>query len=206
MSNKTQLTRIGTPQVLGHGPVRLRVSKSDKDTLYLELGVDYERAEVPQRFYYADYCNVLQGRVGLSFIFGKLVPGTSELRTKVEITFPEQLFVRQLWQSSRHLHETTRKLVGDRLLPPVDTVTDTDKVQSFRSNNVFMAVLGDEAVMDFYYISPGDIHFVSAQKRTDVNLDPVIRVVLATAVLFEFLEKCASFAEKLKDLVEIDHD
>lgn len=190
----------GEPIELSHqGPVRLRAFRSGSNSMSLELGIDYEKAEIPDRFYYADYCDVKRGRVGVNLIFGRLEPGGQQLRTQVEIAMPEDQFMRQLWRSSRDMHEIVRKRVAGQLPPSVE-VLHTDKIQAFRANNVFMAMLGHEAVMDYYYISPGDIHFVAAKKRKDVHLEPVIRIALNTAIMFEFFEKCRPVAEELKDL------
>ena len=168
----------------------------------LELGIDFEKAEVPDRFYYADYCDVKRGRVGVNMIFGRLEPGGGpQLRSQVEIAFPEDQFIRQFWQSSRDMHETVRQHVGGQL-PPAVEVQKTDKTQTFRANNVFMAMLGDEAVVDYYYISPGDIHFAAMKKRTEVHLEPVVRIALNTVIMFEFLEKCHPVAEELKDVLK----
>jgi len=90
---------------VGQGAVRLRVTQNSPVENTLSLRVEYDKAEVPARAYYADYCDVVQGRAGISLIFGKLKPGTSVLRNKVKIVFPEELFIRQFWKNSRELHK-----------------------------------------------------------------------------------------------------
>jgi hypothetical protein len=185
------------------GPVRLRFIEGE-DGAFVEIGVDYERAEVPDRRYYADYCNVIQARSGLSLVFGRLVPGESTLRTKVEISFPETLFMSQLWHSSRKFHEQLEKEFGGKRLPEISNFRDTNTVQAFRANNVFMAKMGDDAIMDFYYIAPPDIHFVRSGKRSDVHLEPIIRIAMPSALTLDFLEQCSPHAERLQDAVEED--
>jgi hypothetical protein len=160
------------------------------------MQVDYSRAEVPERSYYADYCHVQKARVGFSLVFGKLVPESKRLRTKIEIAFPEEIFTLHLWNNSRSFHETVRRLTGQPL-PELDKVEDTEKVQTFRSNNVFMGVWGQDAVADFYYISPRDIHMLRT-KNADVNLEPVVRVAMETALMLEFLEKCRPFVDRAR--------
>ncbi|HTX39796.1 MAG TPA: hypothetical protein VME43_32485, partial [Bryobacteraceae bacterium] len=91
------------------GPVRLRFIESEQGT-FIELGVEYDRAEVPDRRYFADYCKVVEARAGISFIFGRLaVPGNGALRTKVEISYPEPLFIQNVWNSSRTFQESIEK-------------------------------------------------------------------------------------------------
>jgi hypothetical protein len=182
-------------QLVGTGPVQLKIVQVATDRMLVEMGVDYEKAAVPDRAYFADYCDIQKARTGFTLIFGKLAPGTRRLRTKIEISFPEQMFALQLWKSSRNLHETVRKLVRDCPLEPLTSPEDTDMAQTFRSNNVFMGVWGEDALLDFYYISPRDMHIVRTLRRGTIALDPVVRVVMGTSLMFEFLEKCRPLAE-----------
>jgi len=145
----------------------------------------------------------VKARSGYSFFFGKLVPGTATLRTKVEVAFPEDMFVQQVWRSSRSLHDTARTIWEKAPLEPVTAVIETDKVQAFRANNVFMAMLGEESLMDFYYIPPSEIHFVRSGQRSHVHMEPVIRVSLPSAMVYEFLEKCRIFIEKIPGIDDI---
>jgi hypothetical protein len=188
-------------QTAGGGPLTLRVVKVDAEQMLVQMGVDYTLADVPERAYYADYCEVAKGRVGFSLFFGKLVPGTDRLRTKIEVTFPTDMFVLQLWGTSREVHKAIEKVAEQEKLAPIGPVEDTDKVQTFRANNVFMGSWGHEAVLDFYYVSPRDLYLLRIKPRWQATLEPVVRVVIATALLFEFLEKCRPFAEQAAPLV-----
>jgi hypothetical protein len=181
----------------GSGPVTLRVVKASPDQAVLEMGIDYSKAEIPERAYYADYCDVLRGRVGFSLVFGKLDPGTCRLRTKIEVAFPEQMFLQQLWGTSRDFQRAVQADAMRAPIVPVAEVEDTDKVQTFRSNNVMMGAWGEESVMDFYYISPRDMHFVRQEAKTNVELEPVVRVVMGTPLIFEFLQKCQPYVDQL---------
>jgi hypothetical protein len=184
------------------GPVQLRFVESEKGAT-LEIAVDYERADVPERRYYADFCSVVKARSGYSFTFGRLTPGANALRTKVEISFPESLFVEQLWKSSRKLYDTLEREVDGKLLPPIGAdFRDTDTVQGFRANNVFMSMLGDDSVMDFYYIAPPDIHFARTGRRSDVYLEPIIRIALPTALMYEFLQQCKLHLDRMTNVTE----
>src|SRR5258708_9773958 len=152
-------------EVSGKGPVRLRITPLNSTSSLLEIGVDYALAPVPHFHYDADYCEVATSRTGVVVIFGKLRPGSDSLRTKIEIAFSSENFARAVWLPSRSVHETVRKLAERKNLTPIQA-RDTEKVQCFRANNVFMAVLSSEAVLDFYYISPGDIHLAQIKKRS----------------------------------------
>ena len=53
--------------------------------------------------------------------------------------------------------------------------------------------------MDFYYISPRDVHFLKLKQISAATLEPVVRVVMDTALVYEFLEKCRSFIQERTD-------
>jgi hypothetical protein len=191
MSKKHQ-TGSQALQVAGGGPVKLQVFQTGPNQFSCQIAVDYQHAAIPERSYYADYCDVQRARAGFGLFFGKLITGSSRLRTKIEIDFPEEMFVKQLWNTSREFHRTVQIAAETMHFPPLNEVEDTDKVQTFRSNNVCMVVMGEEAVMDFYYLSPRDVQM---QQRGSPGLEPVIRVVMPTPLILEFLEKCRQYVE-----------
>jgi hypothetical protein len=177
----------GAIEVVREGPVRLRVTESNPTQSLIELAVDYEKADVPDRAYAADYCRVIKVDYEFVFVFGKLVPGKGRLRNKVEISFPHRAFGYQFWYTSRDL----RKSLHDELKsePGLNfEFEDTETVQSFRANNAFMAWLGDEGLVDFYYIAPSEVHYARAGKRNKILLDPVLRIVMSSHLLLRCLE------------------
>lgn len=197
LRNKREMTKRGALAVPSYGPVLFRVISSDAISTNIEIGFDYSKAVTPDRAYYADYCDVIEDRFGFTLIFGKLVPGDKQLRTKIEITFPKDMFARQLWFSSRQFHEVVRTAAKNHF-SPLGEVGETDKVQTFRSNNVFMGTWGEESVADFYYLSPKDTHVLAQGGRNYTpTLEPIVRVAMGTELMFEFLEKCRPFAEKV---------
>lgn len=179
----------------GKKPVTVRVVQAGSEQALVELKVDYRCVEIPDRAYFADYCDVQKGRVGYSLIFGKLEPGGASLRTKIEVTFPREMFLRIIWGTSRGIHELLRKLPLQKL-EPIRPNLNIDKVQTFRANNVFMGLWAEDAVLDFYYMSPKSMGELNLTPKIEVELEPVVRVVADTALLYEFLEKCKPFAEE----------
>ena len=178
------------------GPVKIKITQSTDDQGLVEMWLDYEKALVPSRAYFADYVDVVEGRADITLVFGRLKPGTSKLRSQVEISFSRESVAAQVWQSSRALHEALRK--GKKQgLPPIEGLEASELVHTSRANNVFMALMGEEAILDFYYIAPSDIHFVRLGRRDNVNLEPVIRISAPSALVLEFLDKCEAVVAKM---------
>jgi hypothetical protein len=175
-------------EITKSGPVSLRVREIDPANSVLELAVDYEKADIPARAYASDFCQVIKTQIEYVIVFGKLAPGTVKLRNKVEISFQRHAFGHQLWNSTRPLETALREHYTSDAISIRD-FTDTDVVQSFRSNNAFMACLGEEGLVDFYYIPPNEIDYVRRGRRQKVTLDPVLRIVMSAPLLLYFIEQ-----------------
>jgi hypothetical protein len=193
-------------EVSGRGPVRLRLVRAEASMVTVEIGIDYAKAPVPHLHYEADYCDVVAARAGIALTFGKLRPTSDILRNKVEVSFSPEFFVKNVWGTTRQLHETTRRMVAGKELTDLGRLPEPEKVQCFRANNVFMAVLPSEAVLDFYYISPGDVQFAQLRKKQEIELEPVVRVLVSTPLLLEFLDKCKPVAEALALTLESEEE
>jgi hypothetical protein len=161
------------------------------------MGVDYSLAPVPERAYYADYCNVARSRVAITLTFGKLAGSQKKLRTKIEIVFPEAMFQKQLWGTTAPVREVIDRSVDGKVLAPLGEIdSDPEKVQTFRANNVFVAVWIEEGVLDFYYISPRDGYVLQVKDGSQIGLEPVVRVVLDMPVMKEFFDQCVQFVSE----------
>ena len=177
------------------GPVKIKITQSTEDHGMVEMWLDYEKAQVPDRAYFADYVDVMEGRADITLVFGRLTPSTPKLRSQIEISFSREAMVKQVWQSTRELHALLQK--SEKQLPPVEGVQVSELVHTSRANNVFMAMMGEESIMDFYYIAPSEIHFVRLGRRDNVNLEPVIRISLPSPLVLEFLNKCGDVVAKI---------
>jgi len=183
------------------GPVHVRFVEAKGDHGLLELWLDYAKADTPTRAYFADYVDVLEGRADITLIFGRLIPRTEELRSQVEISFPRDSFVGQLYRSTRDMHAGLKQ--NERRLVPAGEVALTSNAHTSRSNNVFIAIMGEEAICDFYYIAPSDLQFLKMKRRQTVPLEPIVRISLATPLLLEFLDKCEALVAKMPEMESI---
>lgn len=172
------------------GPVKVRFVEDKNNQGLVELWLDYEKADTPTRAYFADYADVIEGRADITLIFGRLIPGTVNLRSQVEISFSRESFVAQLWRSTRGMHDGLRKDKSRRAIEPLEGVQLSNTVHTSRANNVFISIMGEEALCDFYYIAPSEIQFVRMGRRNTVTLEPIIRISLPEPLVLEFLNCC----------------
>ena len=168
------------------------------------LAINYEEAPVPQHYYVADWFDVAARDLDVIISFGNLDRG--RLRSKIEIVFPVFYFVKQLWNSSRDFHVTLRNFVAAWNLQSakVDTADLAgDKFQVLKANNVVMILSGPETLMDFFYISPKDL-WSKPRKGEPLDLEAVVRIMLAPTLLLGFLDACEPICRELSARFE-DH-
>ncbi|MCI0537155.1 MAG: hypothetical protein L0Z50_18210 [Verrucomicrobiales bacterium] len=188
-------------QWITSGSVRYRLLGNPSSPSGIEFGVDYAKAPVPDHYYVADYFFVESEGSHVLFTFGKLdSPHRGKLRSKIELYFSPSMFVRQLWGSSRGFHETLRKFVQDNGYHRAEgweELLEAPKVQTFQSNQVMMVLSEGECVMDFFYISPKDI-FLKPRRGEGIDLEPLVRIIMAPELLLGFLDKCEPLAKSLQ--------
>jgi hypothetical protein len=199
-----------TSQVLhGSGAVRYRTANSAEGQLFVAFQVDYSAARVPEHFYVADYLEVHNIDPVVLLVFGKrIAPDVDDLRNKLEVYFPSQHFVTQLWRGSRDFHKALRGWCAEFQLnavsaPPIKSSTAT--VKTIHANNALMVLAGGESLIDFFYLSPKDVS-LKAPKGEDIQLMPLVRVLLAPNLLLGLLNACEPIVHALTPKYEITED
>jgi hypothetical protein len=190
------------------GPVRYVVRDAGgagRPTM-IALGVAYDQAPVPEHYYVADYYQVIANDFAVLLIFGKLDhPQLDRLRNKIEIYFPVENFVRQLWKSSRDYQKGLEKYVSDNKAKPVsqsNVSAQTDKVQTLQANNALIVQATGDCIIDFFYISPKDL-WLKPQKSEPIGMEALVRVMVTASVMLGFLQECDKVARELIDKLEI---
>jgi hypothetical protein len=186
---------------VGTGPARYKIQAGKDGVNSVLLAIDYSDAPVPPHYYVADYYEVTNLDPRILLTFGKLnYPDTSTLRSKLEIDFPAQLFLMQLWKSREEFHKLLRVNVEQFGYEPVPAGSNSkavEKIQTIHSNNVLMIMSGAECMMDFFYLSPRDMALKTA-KSEDIFLEPLVRIITAPNLLLGFLDACEPVAEALR--------
>ena len=78
------------------------------------IRVDLSKLEAPHNVYDADFAWLEYGSDSVSLLFGKQDRNdSSQLRTRLEVRYSLEAFVRHFWQNSRTFHESLAKFVSD---------------------------------------------------------------------------------------------
>jgi len=190
------------------GPVRYVMQETEKGkSAIVGLSVAYDEAPVPTHYYVADYYQIVRQGMDVLLIFGKLDhPDVAKLRNKLEIYFPAEIFVRQLWVSSRDFQKILEQYVAtnhSQATAPSKVSAQTDKVQTLHSNNVLMVLNAGHCIMDFFYISAKDL-WLKPLKNEPIGIEALVRVIASAPLLLGFLSECDKLAMELVEQLGID--
>lgn len=173
----------------------------------IKLSVDFDRAPVPENNYIADYFELHRSDADVLMIFGKKnFPSESELRNKIEIYFPFDPFLNQLWKSSRQMHQTLREtfeLKGKKAKESGDLISADARVQTLTANNALVVMTAGQCVMDFFLINAKDL-WLKTRKGDPLNVDAIVRVFMSEHILLGFLNRCDELATELKDEFDVE--
>lgn len=160
-----------------------------------KLAMPTELAE-PDTAFLADYATSVVDRDELRFYFSKSHPFSGRATMLVEVSFGLQQFVDNVWPSIQG-----RFFDGVRLYCTAQRGQDWDQripehledavYQDRRASTMQASYAGDDAVIDFYWLSTRDMSNVIQGHSRDVRVHPVLRVVIPTCTMWRCLEVCA---------------
>jgi len=184
--------------IRGKGVITYSLPQGENGPLQLHL--DMAQARIPDIFFYSNIV-FLQADYNLASVrisFGRVVEKPAKSMRRVDIVMPESAISRYI-TSIKNIEGTVNKALERIKGSPIKEVAqpETDQVVTLYANHIYASVSGEESCMDFYYISPRDLHIARTQKG-NIALDPVIRVPLST-VLFKHLNELLYQQEKLKE-------
>ncbi|HEY5175801.1 MAG TPA: hypothetical protein VII95_09595 [Terriglobales bacterium] len=191
------------------GPVRYTVQEIEGKASVISLAVAYEEAPVPANYYVADFYQVVSQDLAVLLIFGKLDhPNVEKLRNKIEIYFPAEMFVRQLWKGSRDFEKTLESYVEHshtQAIGPGTVSAQADKVQTLHSNNVLMVLSAGHCMMDFFYISAKEL-WLRPPKNEPIGIEALVRVIASGAFVLGLLRECDKVAQELIERLGIEFE
>jgi len=182
----------------GKGPVRY--SQTGGKNSPLAIGIDFRFARVPDAYTYADCISLKNDKeIGIATVlFGQADADSGKVRDCISIVMPSVALFGQFLMSTKGtkgVEETlTAQLKALKLQAVRRSVPSETSVRATRfANVIFLATSTAESSMDFYYMPGRDIFF-ARMHQTDIDLEPIIRVITPLPVLQYFLELCRPYA------------
>jgi hypothetical protein len=156
----------------------------------IQILVNFALAPEPLQYYYADSVHLVVDdelrMVALSC--GRRDPNSDNFADRIDIIMPTNALFAQFWSTSREVESTVDKILkslGVTLKARSMSSPESSAAPTFFANMIFVAVGEGESILDFYQLSPREVHFAKAQKM-DMKLQPVIRVFISTVLIKHF--------------------
>jgi hypothetical protein len=161
----------------------------------MQIKFDFSRLPEPALYYYAD-CLALRVDAENQMVILSVGRRDAERRTfadRVEIVMPVDKLLGDFWKSARDIEATVDQILRaqDWLEFPFQMEPPTGPAQTFYANLLFMAVGIGESSLDFYQLSPRQIHFAKSGLLNELQVLPVLRVAMSTGLSKRFLSEIA---------------
>lgn len=150
----------------------------------INVAVDFSLVAPPTSYYYADSIAVRPNdellMVNLSF--GRRKRDSNEFADQVDIVMPAQALAGFL-ASSREVEKTLDQALAQlNLAPRQKPIAPSDFVATtLFANLIFISMNPVETSLDFYHLSTRDVHLAKT-KKMDMQLSPVVRVIMASVL------------------------
>jgi hypothetical protein len=187
-------------QVFGSGGVSYRFPNGFEGQI--QVNVDFSQVPPPTQYYYVDSLHLRVDKEQHMAIlsFGQRNENTDRFTTSVDVVMPASSLFGTFWASSRPVEATLDQLLrisgitGEvRPISPPDT-----RALTLFANLIFAAVGEGETTLDFYHLSPREV-FLAKTQRTDMHLQPTIRVIMSSALTKYFFDTLRPYPERIRD-------
>jgi hypothetical protein len=182
-------------KVVGTGPVRYVMPQMKGGPL--QISIDFRFATVPGAYYYADVLSLRHERqlAMVTLLLARFDAQAGRLWDRLDIVMPESALFLQFWNSSREVEKSLdvqmKALNISHALRPVGSKS-LPRTTLF-ANVINVSTGGGESCLDFYYMPVRDIH-LARQNRSEIGLEPIIRILSSPVLLKSLFELCRPFA------------
>jgi len=175
--------------VYGKGGVFYKFPKGE--TGPVQIKVDFGLVPPPQSYYYADAIDLKVDEdlfMGV-LSFGRREVGTNRFADRIDIIMPPAALFRQFWLSSRDVEGTIDQVIAKLGATPkvAPASAGSSLAVTLFANMIFIAVGEGESSLDFYHLSPRDVHLAKTRK-IDMQIQPTVRVILSSILTKYFFE------------------
>jgi len=172
----------------------------DRDGGPVEIRIDFGLVPAPAFYYYADSLLLkLESDLRMAVLsFGRRDVKTNKFADRIDVVMPTKSLFSQFWASSRDVEGTVDKILGASggLLPKLTAVSlPESQAATLFANTIFAAVGEGESTLDFYHLSPREVHLAKTQKK-DMQIQPTVRVIMSSVLTKYFFDTLRPHAEQ----------
>jgi hypothetical protein len=183
-------------KVFGHNGVIYRFPKGEGGPI--EIKIDFGLVPAPINYYYADSLHLaLDKNLRMAVLsFGRRNATTNKFADRIDVVMPEKSLLDQFWKSSLEIQRTLEKIFAVTGAPPKlqPVYIPESEATTFFANAIFAALGEGESTLDFYHMPPRAVHLAKTQKA-DIQLLPIVRVIISSVLTKYFFETLRPEAE-----------
>ena len=168
------------------------------------IQIDGSRLEPPRDIYRAHLAWVEHSPGSMCLLFAtRDRDDPKRLKTRLELAYPVECFLRHFWKNSREFHERLTKFAEPWPSDPkrnemrpetMSSVKDHAQIVNFDS----IAHSGTEASIDFFHLPPSAVaRYARNQATSGLELVPIVQIQLTTFELLQLLDSCRPVAEAI---------
>jgi hypothetical protein len=164
----------------------------------IEIKVDFALVSAPTNYYYADSLHLASDEsLRMAVLsFGRRNETINEFADRIDVVMPKKSLFDQFWKSSMGIQDTLDKFLEATGAAPKLRPISLPKSQAttFFANAIFAALGEGESTLDFYHMPPRAVHLAKTQKA-DIQLLPIVRVIISSVLTKLFFETLRPEAE-----------
>jgi hypothetical protein len=134
--------------------------------------------------------------------FGRRDANTNKFSDRIDVAMPTRSLLVQFWASSREVENTVDKILAANgaAVPRTKSISSSEaQAPTVFANTIFAAVGEDESTLDFYHLSPREVHLAKTQRK-DMQILPIIRVIVSTVLTKYFFDTLRPYTEQGQSL------
>jgi hypothetical protein len=156
----------------------------------IQIRIDFSAIPVPASYYYADALALApNGELRMTTLsFGRRNTRAHTFADRIDIVMPSKSLFEQFWASSRHVEDAVDKILqttGLAAATKAMVLPDPEQVPTLFANTIFVAVGDGESTLDFYHLSPREVHLAKTNK-INMQIQPTVRVILSSVLTKHF--------------------
>jgi len=192
------------PGDYGSLPVNRRVVAQPGGSPLVELSLDLQNAPVPERRYAADGVLAVRTPENVHLVFGQAKITSTQLQSAVLLKFSfdaARSFLATCVDFTPRLRKFVEANAVHKSAPLQISGEEPSQVVTMTTNMVAAVYMGREACLDFYNASPFAFRALG-NDGTQLAVDPLLRVELATGLLLSMVEQLEALKADLPEAVK----
>jgi hypothetical protein len=168
------------------------------ESAQIHIRIDFSQVPPPTNYYYAEAIYLrIDKEQGMSILsFGRRSEIGDEFSDRIDVVMPTKSLLGPFWLSTRPVEPLVDQILEQSSLTIETRKICAPKTQAITlfGNTIFVAIGEGESTLDFYHLSPREVHLAKSQKA-NMQLEPTVRIIMSTVLTKQFFNTLRPHAE-----------